>query len=122
MNDGYSPIRTTPLLGVWPYDGDDRRCRICGCGEHSACIGKDGRPCHWATEDLCSVCAEQLAGSTAIEPALGISIPAPETLNPSDVQLLNTLLDRHELTDPGDLIRLYTEAQASAWLRKRGEC
>jgi hypothetical protein len=33
-----------------------RRCRVCGCGELTACRGPDG-PCGWAGADLCTVCA-----------------------------------------------------------------
>lgn len=37
------------------------RCRVCGCTEVTACLGSDGRPCHWANADhtLCSVCADR---------------------------------------------------------------
>jgi hypothetical protein len=35
-----------------------RQCRICGCTDISACTGKDGSPCCWVDDDLCSACAE----------------------------------------------------------------
>ncbi len=38
------------------FDGDERRCRICGCTEDNACTGG----CWWVEEDLCSVCAQEL--------------------------------------------------------------
>lgn len=33
-------------------------CRMCGCTDNNACIGRDGEPCHWVTPTLCSVCLE----------------------------------------------------------------
>jgi hypothetical protein len=33
-----------------------RHCRVCGCGELTACRGPDG-PCSWVGPDLCSTCA-----------------------------------------------------------------
>ncbi len=33
-------------------------CRICGCTDDNACLGRDGAPCHWVTGDLCSACME----------------------------------------------------------------
>jgi hypothetical protein len=36
---------------------DVRTCRKCDCTEDKACIGNDGLPCHWVSQDLCSVCA-----------------------------------------------------------------
>jgi len=32
-------------------------CRVCGCHDHNACIGKRG-PCYRVEKDLCSYCAE----------------------------------------------------------------
>ena len=39
-----------------------RACRVCGCTEHDACIHPGGRPCSWVAADLCSVCANTIAG------------------------------------------------------------
>lgn len=34
------------------------KCRICGCTDLNACWDAlVDEPCHWAEEDLCSVCA-----------------------------------------------------------------
>ena len=34
-------------------------CEVCGCTDDMACIDlTTGLPCHWAEEDLCSVCAK----------------------------------------------------------------
>lgn len=34
-------------------------CKGCGCRDEMACIDLEtGLPCHWAEEDLCSVCAK----------------------------------------------------------------
>jgi hypothetical protein len=34
------------------------KCRVCGCTELDCtqCIEKDGHPCHWVQDDLCSSC------------------------------------------------------------------
>lgn len=33
------------------------KCRVCGCEDLSACWDDElNVPCHWMTEDLCSVC------------------------------------------------------------------
>lgn len=40
-----------------------RACLGCDCTDDSACIGPDGKPCHWVGPQLCSRCvdlAEQL--------------------------------------------------------------
>ena len=50
---------------------NERRCRVCGCTESSACVTAAG-PCHWVAEDLCSACD----GSH------------PLALNPSDLSAL----------------------------------
>ena len=38
-----------------------QRCRVCGCTDDdcSQCIEKNGEPCHWVAEDLCSACAKE---------------------------------------------------------------
>lgn len=36
----------------------ERRCRICGCDDLSACLDSAGRHCCWIEDDLCSVCQE----------------------------------------------------------------
>ncbi len=41
-----------------PMPGEIRVCRICGCTDDNACLGRDGAPCHWVTGDLCSACME----------------------------------------------------------------
>jgi hypothetical protein len=35
-----------------------RKCRECGCTDSDCrqCIEKDGYPCHWVKDDLCSSC------------------------------------------------------------------
>lgn len=33
---------------------DERKCRVCGCTDSSACEGG----CYWVEENLCSECAE----------------------------------------------------------------
>lgn len=34
-------------------------CEVCGCRDEMACLDlATGLPCHWAGEDLCSVCAK----------------------------------------------------------------
>lgn len=33
------------------------KCRICGCNDYDACWDEVlDEPCHWAAEDVCSVC------------------------------------------------------------------
>lgn len=44
-----------------------RACRVCGCTEHDACLhpptaAGPARPCSWVAVDLCSVCANTIAG------------------------------------------------------------
>lgn len=38
-----------------------RHCRVCGCTDHdcSRCIERQGEPCHWVEDDLCSACMPQ---------------------------------------------------------------
>lgn len=45
--------------------GLNRKCRICGCTDVSACQHDDGSPCCWFDNDLCSVCDEKLPQVTA---------------------------------------------------------
>lgn len=42
----------------------ERVCRVCGCTENNACIGKDDAKdcCSWIEEDLCSACATEPEG------------------------------------------------------------
>ena len=35
-----------------------RTCRVCGCGDHNACVDEAGRACYWAEPDLCSACSK----------------------------------------------------------------
>lgn len=44
-------VEVTALL----EDGDEQRCRVCGCTWNNACEGG----CYWVKEDLCSACAEK---------------------------------------------------------------
>ena len=44
-----------------PVAGGGGRCRVCGCGDLTACVGADGLPCAWIEQDLCTACA----GTTA---------------------------------------------------------
>lgn len=37
----------------------DRRCKRCGCTEHTPCINHLGEACAWLTTDLCSGCVTQ---------------------------------------------------------------
>lgn len=37
---------------------DERSCRVCGCTENRACLHKDGTPCGWVDDDICTVCAD----------------------------------------------------------------
>lgn len=37
-------------------DPDERKCRICGCTEHNACVNGELGPCWWVAYDLCSHC------------------------------------------------------------------
>ncbi len=38
---------------------EEQACRVCGCSQDdcSGCIEKNGEPCHWIEEDLCSGCS-----------------------------------------------------------------
>jgi hypothetical protein len=36
------------------------KCLICGCGDWTPCIDRDGVPCCWVTPDLCSACLRKL--------------------------------------------------------------
>jgi hypothetical protein len=42
-------------------------CRGCGCTDDDACVGPDGRPCHWVSKNppICSSCSgdAQMAGA-----------------------------------------------------------
>jgi hypothetical protein len=49
-------LATHPDRLVLP--GADRRCRICGCSQHQACIDPEHGPCWWVELDLCSHCGE----------------------------------------------------------------
>ena len=42
----------------------ERVCRVCGCSENNACIGRDDAQdcCSWIEEDLCSACATDPEG------------------------------------------------------------
>lgn len=40
-----------------------RICRRCGCWQENACVDARG-PCRWVEPDLCSHCAEPLAGAS----------------------------------------------------------
>lgn len=40
---------------------DERKCRDCGCTHHKPCVDRDGYPCSWVAEDLCSACLPQEA-------------------------------------------------------------
>ena len=42
----------------------ERVCRVCGCTENNACIGRDDAQdcCSWIEEDLCSACATDPEG------------------------------------------------------------
>ncbi len=41
-----------------PAGPPPRRCRVCGCTDHSPCFGGhfDAVACHWIADDLCSQC------------------------------------------------------------------
>lgn len=38
----------------------ERACRVCGCTDDdcSECVEKQGYPCWWVEDDLCSRCAD----------------------------------------------------------------
>lgn len=61
--------------------GQVRECRVCGCTDDNACVGDDGRPCHWVAADLCSACAEISQSPIAdlpagyVERASGLAVP-----------------------------------------------
>ena len=38
---------------------DDRKCRVCGCTETTPCCDRNGFPCSWVADDLCSACLDQ---------------------------------------------------------------
>lgn len=38
-----------------------RHCRQCGCTENRACL-TDGKPCGWASTDVCTACAHNRKG------------------------------------------------------------
>lgn len=42
-------------------EGSVRTCRVCGCTDTdcSQCIEKDGHPCWWIEDDLCSSCESE---------------------------------------------------------------
>lgn len=56
-----------------------RECRVCGCTDERACVGADGRPCHWVAADLCSACVEQAIEAPVpagyVERASGLVVP-----------------------------------------------
>ncbi|MGV0912411.1 hypothetical protein [Martelella sp. FOR1707] len=39
---------------------DERKCRMCGCTDISACLHADGTPCCWVEDDFCSACDEKI--------------------------------------------------------------
>lgn len=43
-------------------EGFFNECRICGCTGDNACEDKNGEPCFWIEDDLCSVCNEKIKG------------------------------------------------------------
>lgn len=47
---------------------DIRLCSNCGCHEHAACIDGHGRPCGWASESLCTHCADPSHAILAFDP------------------------------------------------------
>lgn len=54
------PIQQTGGLSVWNFP----MCRKCGCWEEVACIHPTHGNCYWATEDLCSNCANHPGEAT----------------------------------------------------------
>lgn len=36
----------------------ERRCRVCGCTDTTACLHPEHGPCWWVEDDLCSHCGE----------------------------------------------------------------
>ena len=54
------PYIEDPMLwGVEPIQGEfTRTCRVCGCTDTNCthCILKNGKACHWVSNDLCSGC------------------------------------------------------------------
>ena len=38
---------------------NSKECRVCGCSDCNCnqCFEKNGEPCYWIEEDLCSACA-----------------------------------------------------------------
>lgn len=36
---------------------DEPTCKFCGCTNLNPCRDRDGLPCCWATDDVCSFCA-----------------------------------------------------------------
>lgn len=50
--------------GEPPIDTEEPRCRECGCtgDDCSYCIKRNGKPCRWVEDDLCSACAPEVRG------------------------------------------------------------
>ena len=34
----------------------DKKCKECGCTDNNSCVDKNGNPCYWQEDDLCSAC------------------------------------------------------------------
>ena len=87
-------------------------CRVCGCTEDNACINGLGQTCSWASPGMCSFCAEDLAHTI---PAV---VPASELCCPEYPECTCGL---DEAGQPLE-VRLYSEAEASRFLREGRRC
>ena len=45
----------------------DFTCCICGCTDITACHGRDGLPCYWFDDNLCSACEEVISDDVVRE-------------------------------------------------------
>jgi hypothetical protein len=47
-------MREAIAVAQTEIDGDELKCRYCGCTQDNACIDLSGESCHWIDGDVCS--------------------------------------------------------------------
>lgn len=45
----------------------ERQCCVCGCTDITACRERDGSPCCWVNDELCSACEEVIIDDVVIQ-------------------------------------------------------
>lgn len=97
-------------------ESDMPTCRVCGCWQYAACWDDERGSCHWVADDLCSHCADGVAGT--VTTTLG-TMRARDWLGLHDIDFRDALLLERDdsgicliarqylvrLTCPGDIRR-----------------